>query len=208
MTDTTTPVNMQDHWWFRPGWRIGRAFYTWHLTFDGQDDLHRLAAEYRRALKPVGGLDLIPDRWLHLTTQGLGFTDEVELPDMDAIVEAAHATLADVVPFTLEFRRPAIDPEAVFWVVDPAGPNAVRDAIREAIGQVWPEVPERADGFKAHVSIAYSSSDGPAAPIAAALDAVDAAHARAHIHAAQLIVLNRDNKMYEWETYAEVPLGD
>lgn len=206
MTDTT-PENLADHWWWRPGWREGRTFYTFHLTFDGQHDLHRLAADYRRALKPFAGLDLIPDQWLHLTTQGLGFTDEVALPDVDAIVEAAHDTLAGVEPFTLEFTRPVITPEALLWVVDPAGPNAVRDAIRAAIGQVWPEAPEPAAGFKAHMSIAYSNGYGPTLPIAAALGAVDAAPALVHVDAAQLIVLNRDRLMYEWETYAAVPLG-
>ncbi|MFD5815622.1 hypothetical protein [Streptomyces sp. NPDC127038] len=47
---------------------MGRRFYTWHLTFEGQDDVHRLAAEYRAALAPLGdSVTLIPDRWLHLT---------------------------------------------------------------------------------------------------------------------------------------------
>jgi len=33
---------MIDHWWWRPGWSVGRKFYTWHLTFADQPQAHRL----------------------------------------------------------------------------------------------------------------------------------------------------------------------
>lgn len=204
---TETVAQMANHWWFRPGWRIGRRFYTFHLTFVGQTELHRLAADYRKALAPLPGLDLIPDQWLHLTMQGLGFTDEVADRDVDAIVEAAAVRLTRVEPFDLVFGKPTITPEAVLWAVDPTGPAAVRDAIRAAIADVWPEVPEPAAGFRAHGSIAYSNSDGPAAPIQAALDQVDAEPATVRVNAAELIVLGRDRHMYEWAASATVPLG-
>lgn len=85
--------------------------------------------------------------------------------------------------------------------------TTVRDAIRAAIGDVLPEVPERAEGFRPHLSVAYSSSDGPAAPIHEALAAVTAPPAAARIRSAELIVLHRDNQMYEWAPFARVPLG-
>ena len=205
MSDET----MADHWWWRPGWAVGRRFYTWHLTFAGPECavLQALAAAYRKALEPVPGLDLIPDEWLHLTMQGLGFTDEVDGGDVDAIVEAARRRLAGLEPFELEFTRPIITPEAVQWRTDPTGPALVRDAIRDAVAQVWPEVPEAAAGFKAHVSIAYSNATGPAAPVQAALDRVEAAPALVRVQAAQLIVLGRDTHAYTWSTHATVPLG-
>lgn len=198
-----------DHWWWRPGWAVGRRFYAWHITFPGPEgaQLRRFAAEYRAALKALPGLDLIPDQWLHLTMQGLGFTDEVEQHDVDAIVTAAHARLAAVAPFTLTFDRAGVDPEAVLWEVDPAGPAAVRDAVRAAIGDVWATVPEPADGFVAHVSAAYSNTVAPAGPVYRALEQVHAVPATVPVGEAQLIVMNRDNRMYEWVTYASVPLG-
>lgn len=200
-------ARMADHWFWRPGWRVGRRFYTWHLTFADAADLHRLAADYRKALAPLPGLDLIPDRWLHLTMQGLGFTDEVDGGDVDAIVEAARARLAGVAPFTLVFDRPTITPEAIQWRVNPAGPAAVRNALRAAIGDVWTTVPEPADGFKAHVSDAYSNADGPQAPVRQALDRVESAPATVRVTGAQLIVLGRDSRAYEWTVHASVPLG-
>ncbi|WP_269853073.1 2'-5' RNA ligase family protein [Streptomyces sp. RPT161] len=200
--------DMANHWWWRPGWKPGRKFYTWHLTFQGAADVHRLAAAYRRCLADVTGLDLVPDQWLHLTMQGLGFTDEVSEKDALAIVDAATVRLAHIPAFDLTLNRPQITPEAIRWDAEPRqGPAAVRSAVRAAIGAVWEDVPENADGFTPHVSIAYSNDDGPAAPIAEALASVNEPTATARIEQVELIVLNRDRRMYEWEPFAHVPLG-
>ncbi|AVZ77296.1 hypothetical protein SLUN_08190 [Streptomyces lunaelactis] len=199
---------MRDHWWWRPGWSVGRRFYTWHLTFEGQSDVHRFAAAYRAALAPVGGLDLIPDQWLHLTMQGIGFVGEVDEKDVASIAEAAERRLADVPPFDVLLGTPVVDPEAILVPVQPDAPvRAVRDAIRASIGDVLPEVPERAEGFTPHVSVGYSHGAGEAASFVDALAATDIEPAHARITQAELIVINRDNRMYEWESLAQVPLG-
>lgn len=199
--------HMINHWWWRPGWSLGRRFYTWHLTFAEKLDVHRLASIYRDALSALPGLVLVPDEWLHLTMQGVGFLDEVPQASVEAIKTAAYERLADVAPFDLVFGRARVGPEGVYWALDSDGPAAVRTAIRAAIGDVLDEVPEPENGFMAHVSIAYSSSSGPMAPVRAAVTTVNAPAAIARITAAQLIVLHRDNRMYEWTTSASVPLG-
>jgi 2'-5' RNA ligase len=188
---------------------VGRRFYTWHLTFEGQDDVHRLAAEYRSALAPLGDvLTPIPDQWLHLTMQGIGFVGEAKNADVHAIAAAARVRLAAVPAFDLRLGPAVLDPEAVLLRVEPEGSvRDVRDALRYAIQEVLGEVPEKAEGFTPHVSVAYSAADGPAKPIAQALADIDAAPARARIVAAELIVIHRDNQMYEWESFAKVPLG-
>ncbi|WP_206184752.1 2'-5' RNA ligase family protein [Thermoactinospora rubra] len=200
--------NMANHWWWRPGWKSGRRFYTWHITFQNAPDVHRIAQAYREGLAGVPGLDLVPDRWLHLTMQGLGFVDEVAEEDARAIVEAASRRLGNILAFELKFERPGITPEAIRWEVTPAEPPAaVRRAIRQAIAEVWPSVPEPEEGFAPHVTIAYSSAEGPSAPVAAALASVETAPAAAQIDSAELIVLGRDRQMYEWEPFASVPLA-
>ncbi|MFD6781277.1 2'-5' RNA ligase family protein [Streptomyces diastaticus] len=202
-----TTQMMADHWWWRPGWRPGRTFLTWHLTFEGQRDVHRLAAAHRAALSVLPGLTLVPDRWLHLTMQGVGFTDEVDAGAVDRIVAAATRRLQEISPFDLTLGRAAVQPEAVLLAGAPAAPAAaVRTAIRAAIGSVLP-VPEPADDFRPHVSVAYSAAAGPAEPVRAAVEAITAPPATARITHADLIVLHRDRQMYEWETYASVPVG-
>ncbi|MFD5754581.1 2'-5' RNA ligase family protein [Streptomyces sp. NPDC127044] len=206
---TTQPEAIRNHWWWRPGWSVGRRFYTWHLTFEGQDDVHRLATEYRSALAPLGdSLTPIPDRWLHLTMQGIGFVGEAKEQDVYAIVDAARTRLAAIPAFDLQIGPEVLDPEAVLLHVHPDGPvRAVRNAIRGAIGNILGEVPEEAEGFTPHVSVAYSAGDGPTEPIAQILASLNLAPAQARISSAELIVIHRDNQMYEWETFAKVPLG-
>ncbi|MEH0609082.1 2'-5' RNA ligase family protein [Streptomyces scabiei] len=200
---------MRNHWWWRPGWSVGRRFYTWHLTFEGQDDVHRLAAEYRSALAPLGdSLTPIPDQWLHLTMQGIGFVGETKEQDVHSIVDAAQTRLTAIPAFDALIGPAVLDPEAVLLHVHPDGPiRAVRHAIREAIGDVLGEVPEKAAGFTPHVSVAYSAQDGAAKPIAQVLSGLNVTPAHARISTAELIVIHRDNEMYEWETFAKVPLG-
>ncbi|MFI0722073.1 2'-5' RNA ligase family protein [Streptomyces sp. NPDC021224] len=203
-----TPQAMRNHWWWRPGWDVGRRFYTWHLTWEGQPDVHRFAAGYRRALAGLPGLDLIPDRWLHLTMQGVGFTDDVSEATATAIAAAARSRLAALHSFDVSLAAPIVDPEAILVPVVPAEPiRRLRQELRSAIADVLPEVPEPAGGFNPHVSIGYSSAEGPAEPYAGAIEAAAVPPAKAVVTHADLIVIHRDHQMYEWTTLAEVPLG-
>jgi hypothetical protein len=65
-------------------------------------------------------------------------------------------------------------------------------------------VPEAAQ-WAPHVSVAYASADGPAAPVAAALAGLQAA--TAILPALDLIRLGRDRHVYEWEAVESIPLG-
>ncbi|KFG09470.1 2'-5' RNA ligase family protein, partial [Streptomyces scabiei] len=93
-------------------------------------------------------------------------------------------------------------------MIKPDDPGKRRGpAIREAIGDVLGDVPEKAEGFTPHVSVAYSAGDAPAQPIAQILDDLNLTPAQARISSAGLIVIHRDNQMYEWEPFAKVSLG-
>jgi len=201
------PEQMRDHWWWRPGWHEGRRYYTWHITW-GQADVHRYVDEYQRALADVPGLDLVPPQWLHLTTQGIGFTDEITDGTIEQIEAAVRPRLAAIHAPGVLLEAPVVDPEAVLVPVQPADSiRQIRREIRAAIGDVLPVVPEDDDGFQPHISLAYSSSNGPAAPVTAALASARVAPARALVTHISLIRIHRDHRMYEWSPVAEVPLG-
>jgi hypothetical protein len=74
---------------------------------------------------------------------------------------------------------------------------------------VWgaARVPEPAGGFTPHVSLAYSNTDGPDDPYAAALAAMAPRSATVETAAVQAISLGRDAHLYRWATLATVPLG-
>jgi 2'-5' RNA ligase len=201
---------MRDHWWWRPGWRVGRSFYAWHVTFDDQPAVHRLAADYTPILSDLPTLDPVPVRWLHLTMQGVGFTDEVDRANIDAIADAARDRCAKLAPFTITLGPGRVDQEGLTLPVHPAEPvTRLRAAIRAAIADVWgpDHVPENADGFRPHVSLAYSNASGPAEPIIQRLTAQPAGSTKITIYRAALIDLNRDHRAYEWTDIATAELG-
>ena len=122
MSTGETVERMRDHWWWRPGWRVGRSFYTWHITFGNQPAVHQVADGYAPALDGVPTLDLIPPLWLHLTMQGVGFTDEVSRADADRIVGAVRAGCAVLAPFTVTLGPARVDAEALKLPVPPPNP--------------------------------------------------------------------------------------
>jgi hypothetical protein len=58
----------------------GRHIYACHLILNDQPRLRALVARSQEALKTLPMLDPIPPMWLHITTQGIGFVDEIR-PD-------------------------------------------------------------------------------------------------------------------------------
>ncbi len=199
---------LREHWYWRPGWRPGRSFYTWHLTFDGQTALAELV---RRTQEPLDlpGLDLVPTEGLHLTMQGVGFTDEVSGVDLAAIVEAARARCAGLPRVRLALGPVDPDPEGVGLLVSPWAPvEQVRLAIRRAIGSVWAAVPELEEGFRPHVTVAYSGASGAAATVRERLRALrEVPPVDVLVGEVQLIALNRDERVYRWDVVASLPLG-
>ena len=181
--------------------------YTFHVTFEDQLAVQELAAEARQRLAGLDGLDLVPGRWLHLTTQGVGFTDEVSDADLAAITSAARARLASMAPVVVTLTPPRVASEGIACHV---GPDEVltpaRDALRAAIGDVWgpqrvPEGPE----WSPHVSIAYASADSSGDAFEAALGGLGGASVTVRLM--DLIRLGRDRRVYEWETVVRLPLG-
>lgn len=182
--------------------------YTWHFTFDDQPAVRDLAARYQARLDSLPGLDLVPARWLHLTTQGVGFTDEISDSDVGAIVDAARSRLAALSPAQVTLGPARVTPEAILLDVAPAaGLAAIRAGLRAAISDAWSpgQVPEPEE-WTPHVSVAYSSTTAPAGPYVAAL-ADCGESAESLIEAVQLIVLGRDRHVYEWTTRADIRLS-
>jgi 2'-5' RNA ligase superfamily len=202
-------TDVANHWWWRPGWRPGRRMYTWHVTFGDEGGVQAVAASARARLAGLPGLDLVPGQWLHLTTQGVGFADEVSDEDLAAITRAARARLAAVSPPLITIGPARVASEGVACGVRPDGAlTPLRDALRAAIADIWglervPEAPE----WTPHVSVAYSNVTGPADIYEAALAGEDVA-ASMTVGAMQLIRLGRDHRVYEWEACASVPLAD
>jgi 2'-5' RNA ligase len=204
-------AEVHDHWWWRPGWHVGRRFYAFHITFDGQHELHRVVQAYRTALADAETVTLVPDQWLHMTMQGIGFTDEIRADDAERIAERARMTLADIRPCELQFGEIIVADEAIALPAEPSQPiHDMRAATRAAIGDVLgpDQVPEDPHRFRPHVSVAYITAGGPSEPYLAAVKAAAPEPARVQVDRVDVIEMHRDRRMYEWPPWRHCSWGD
>ena len=197
-------ATVRNHWWWRPGWRTGRHAYACHLTLDDQPQLRALVRQYQDAVAHLPNLDLIPARWLHVTMQGIGFTDEISTADIAAVTGRLGERLRIMKAPVTTFKRPSIHPEAVVLEADPPEPlYQLRLAMYETIASVlgpdkFSEPRPEPGRFKPHVSAAYVNSDGPVQPIADAIRTINPEPVTVTFRQASLLVFHRDRRMYEW----------
>ncbi|WP_131758036.1 2'-5' RNA ligase family protein [Actinomadura fibrosa] len=199
---------MSDHWWWRPGVRPGRRLLVWHILPDGQPDVVDLVQQYQDKLAGLPGLDLIPAPWLHMTTQIIGFSDEISDAEIDAMTTQVAQRFADLEPLEVELGRLWFHSEAVMLGIQPPdGLHPLRTAIRDAIAATvrthqLADEPE----WTPHISVAYSNSTGPAHPVINALSfRMQPRHLRVtEVHLVEQI---RDGHLYRWERRTAVPLG-
>ena len=205
--------HLSDHWWWRPGWRVGRHFYACHISMANQSPLRRLAGAYREPLGRFLGLDVVPPQWLHIARQAIGFVDEIADHEVHEVAKQVGERVIEVPAPVVEFFRPTVVDEAVFLVARPIEPlrklwQATREGISAALGPGRQyELLEQADGFLPHVTLAYSNAPGPAAPVVQAIEAVDTQSATARIGRLHLMEFHRDERMYCWRELASLPIG-
>ncbi|MFC8849468.1 MULTISPECIES: hypothetical protein [unclassified Micromonospora] len=129
---------LTEHWYWRLGWHAGRHSYTWHLTFQDQPVLHHLVTDLQQQLTLRPGLDLVPLDGLHLTIQGIGFTDEIPDSDIEAIVAETRQRCAALPLLKLSLGPLDPDAEGIGLLVQPWDPvERIRTTIRATIAAVW-----------------------------------------------------------------------
>ena len=198
----------RDHWYWRPGWRPDRSFYTWHITFADSPELAALQASYDELIRELPGFTPVPLEWLHLTLQGIGFTDRVPDADLAGIVEATRGRLKDFGAFPVTVGPAVLDPECIRLPVRPTEPlQHLRDLTRAAIVDIWgddavPELPE----LDPHVTLAYSNNQALAAPIATRLLAHPSPSTAFPITTLTLLSLTRTHHLYHWTPNLTIPL--
>ena len=208
-------AQVENHWWWRPGWQAGRHYYACHIIFENEPDIQNLAAAYQEPLTQFPGLDLIPRPWLHLTMQGIGFTDSVSDSEISAITTGISIRLAMVTPPLVTFARPIVRTEAIYL---PAAPVNAFDGVRtnayEAIKEVLgpkrsPDinVTQTLKKYTPHVSIAYVNTNSSALPYIEALRSVSHEPVTLQIRRASVLTFHRDNRMYEWTKAIPVTIG-
>ena len=187
-----TLTTVHDHWWWRPGWRQGRHFYACHLTLDDQPELRELVRGYQLATRELPFLDQIPAEWLHVTMQGIGFTDEISERQIADVTASLQGELASLAPPVAVFQNPTISREALYLKAHPAEPLyqlrlRMHHAVLSVLGLDRFAEPEPSpERFTPHVSTAYVNRENAVDPLA---DALAHAKPRGQRHVPQGIAL-------------------
>ncbi|TDD47173.1 2'-5' RNA ligase family protein [Kribbella antibiotica] len=200
---------VRDHWYWRPGWRQGRSFYTWHITFRYAAALATLRSSYEPLLASMPELTPVPRQWLHLTLQGVGFADKLSPAELEDIVAATRCRLTSVAPFGVTVGPAVVDTESLQLPVHPVGDlRELRTTLRDAVNEVWGEdsLPALPD-LNPHISLGYWNRTAPAAPLRDRVAEFGEKTTQLYINEVSLIDLNRDQLCYQWTPYVALPLG-
>lgn len=197
--------------WERPGWAPGRRSYHWLLTFKHSPDLHALARQCQAPFRDLPQFDLVPLDTLHLTLHRLAFTDELPPSRLPAVVAAVRQRCRDLAALRLLIGWLAGSTGAIRFTALPVEPVVeVHDIVLTQSAHVHQTVPARvAEGFWPHVSIAYSNSTQPAAPITATIEALRSLPpAEVLVTSLVLVELRREGRAYRWEVLERVGIGE
>lgn len=201
------PVRMEDHWVPEPGVDPGRARLMWLMLVGDCPQVAELARLGQARLAGLGGLDLVPRQWLHITTLIAGYADEITADQVGVMAGEARRLLAGTPPVTITLGRVLYHPRAVMLGV---GPPSALDPVLRAAQQATRAATGRGgalhrEPWTPHVTLAYSNAAGPAGPVIDALGR-ELPSSQAAVTAISL-VSQAPEQLWTWDLVTEVPFG-
>jgi 2'-5' RNA ligase len=201
------PVRMEDHWRLAPGSDPGRARLMWFMTVGNYPQVAELARLGQQRLAGLDGLDLVPRQWLHLTTLIAGYADEITPDQIRVMVDQARRLLARTPPVTITLGRVLYHPRAIMLGVGPPGAldpvlRAAQEAARTATGR---DGELHSEPWTPHITLAYSNTVRPAAPVIDALGR-DLPSQQAAVTSISLVSQSPE-QLWTWHLVTEVPFG-
>ena len=145
----------------------------WHLLLGDQEPVQAMAREAQQRLAGFTGLHMTPLRWLHATVLLAGRAADLTRADMDQMLTKARPKLNGTAAPTVALGRVIYHSEGILLPLTPASAlapifEAAQAATLEVTGK--PGVSSTpAPSWVPHVTLCYSTSQQPAAPIIAAL---------------------------------------
>jgi 2'-5' RNA ligase len=161
---------MANHWVVQPGTDTTRQQLIWPVTFGADETAAELARTAHQRLAGIPGLDLVPLRWLHLTTLTSGPADDIAPDVLTGMIKEARRLLAAIPPITITLGRILYHPRAVMLDAGPADPfQSVIEVIETATRNAGCTATLYHNPWRPHITLAYSNSSRPADPVIEAL---------------------------------------
>lgn len=201
------PVQMEDHWSPEPGVDPARTQLMWFMLFGDHPQITGLAQIGQARLAGLPGLDLVPQEWLHITTLIVGFSDEIAPDQVDAMADQARRLLARTPPIEITLGRILYHPRAIMLDAGPSDTlepvlRAVQDATRTATGHDGTLYREP---WTPHITLAYSNTVRPAAPV---IEALGRELPRQEVAISSIsLVSQAPEQLWTWHPVTQVPFG-
>ena len=167
------PEEFTDRRQGRPGAPDFTDSVCWHLLLGDHKPVQAIAREAQQRLAGFTGLHMTPLRWLHATVLLAGRAADLTQADMDQMLTRARLKLNGTTPTTVTLGRVIYHPEGILLPMSPASAlapifEAAQTATLEVTGT--PGVTSTpGPSWVPHVTLCYSTSRQPAAPVIAAL---------------------------------------
>ncbi|MFC5834359.1 2'-5' RNA ligase family protein [Nonomuraea insulae] len=204
------PTRMANRWERRQALMLppGQGRLYWHVLLGEDPAARAIVQEAHDRLAGLPGLDLVPHQFIHLTTFIAGYTHEITDHQVNVMAEEAARQLAHIDPIAVTLGRVLYHPEAIVLEARPADRlrpllEAAKFATRAATGRNGVLAH---DAWVPHVTVAYSSADGPSAPIIGALGK-RLPDREVTIRSIQLVNQDGPETVWDWRPLAEIRLG-
>ncbi len=199
---TALPEQMIDRWEHRADQAPGQDVVYWHVLMRDYPEVIALARDAQQRLANFPGLHMTPLEWLHMTTLVAGPAEEFTPSQLDLMAKTAATLLADVPPINATLSRILYHPEAIMLDVAPAKALVpIRNVARTATRLVTGHDHRKRDAARwvPHVTICYSTTHQPAAPIIAALgERLPVCEVR--ISTVSLVIQHGPERNWDWST--------
>lgn len=197
------PGQFTDRWRERSGAQSFQDAVCWHVLLGGQPAVRAIAVNAQQRLAGFDGLHMTPMRWLHMTVLRAGTVAEIDQDAMQEMLTRASSRLSTIKPVTVTLSRVFYHPEAIVLGVSPASAlrpmfEAARAATREVTGACGVAgSPGAASSWTPHLTLCYSTTEQPAAPVIAALGKALPA-CEVTIDQLSLVVQNGPEPLWDW----------
>jgi 2'-5' RNA ligase len=206
---TALPTQMIDRWEHRADPAPGQDTVYWHVLMRDQPEVVALAHQAQQRLAAFPGLHMTPLEWLHMTTMVVGPAERFAPTQLDLMAKTAAELLADVLPITVTLGRVLYHPEAIMLGVSSASAlEPIRNAAATATNTAASDRRAENDvaNWTPHVTICYSISHQPAAPLIAALGE-NLPGCEVQVNALSLVIQRGPERSWDWSTAATIHLA-
>jgi 2'-5' RNA ligase len=199
---------MENHWEPEPGIDPDRPQLMWFLRLTRYPQVVELARSGQERLAGLGGLDLVPPEWLHMTTLIAGYADQITPDQVQAMTRKAAQLLAGTPPAAITLSRILYHPRAVMLEAAP------REALQSVLTACQLATAEATghdgrlyhDPWIPHITLAYGNTPRPAGPVIEALGR-ELPATRVTITTVSLIS-QAPSQQWTWHLVRDIPIGN